>query len=103
VGLAHRLGPVTPKDGGHGELGNAVLLPRDRVVDWKEAHNHYLAVSRATPGQPVVHYVGAGWDGERRLPDAAGVVGLPRRLRAARRGARQVTLGATSAAASGTR
>ena len=54
-------GPVSPKKGGHGELGTAVLLPRDRVTDWKETDDHYLAVTRATPGVPAVHYVGAGW------------------------------------------
>jgi pectinesterase len=61
-------GPVAPKNGGHGELGNAVLLPRERVTDWKEAHGHYLAISRATPGQPVVHYVGAGWTASGDFP-----------------------------------
>jgi pectinesterase len=61
-------GPVARKNGGHGELGNAVLLPRERVADWKEAHNHYLAISRATPGQPVVHYVGAGWTASGDFP-----------------------------------
>ncbi len=61
-------GAVSPKNGGHGELGNAVMLPRERVVDWKEAHGHYLAVSRATPGQPVVHYVGAGWTASGDFP-----------------------------------
>jgi pectinesterase len=61
-------GPVAPKNGGHGELGTAVLLPRERVVDWKEAHNHYVAVSRATPGQPVVHYIGAGWTASGDFP-----------------------------------
>jgi pectinesterase len=54
-------GPVAPKSGGHGEMGTAVLLPRSTVADWKEAHGHYLAVSHATSGKPVVHYVGAGW------------------------------------------
>jgi pectinesterase len=61
-------GPVAPKNGGHGELGNAVLLPRERVVDWKEAHNHYVAVARAASGQPVVHYVGAGWTASGDFP-----------------------------------
>lgn len=54
-------GPVDPKSGGHGEMGTAVLLPRGAVADWKEAHGHYLAVSHATSGKPVVHYIGAGW------------------------------------------
>jgi pectinesterase len=61
-------GPVAPKNGGHGELGNAVLLPREQVTDWKEAHNHFLAVARATPGRPAVHYVGAGWTASGDFP-----------------------------------
>ena len=61
-------GPVAPKNGGHGELGTAVLLPRDRVVDWKEVQDHYVAVSRATPGQPVVHWIGAGWTASGDFP-----------------------------------
>jgi pectinesterase len=54
-------GAVSPKDGGHGDLGTTVLLPRDAVLDWKENSNHYLAISRARSGQPVTYYMGAGW------------------------------------------
>jgi pectinesterase len=54
-------GPVAPKNGGDGELGTAVLLPRGTVTDWKEVHGHYLAVARATAGRPAVHYIGSGW------------------------------------------
>jgi pectinesterase len=54
-------GPVLPKDGGHGDLGIAVLLPRAAVLDWKETSDHYLAISRARSGQPVDYYIGAGW------------------------------------------
>ncbi|MES2523985.1 MAG: DUF4861 domain-containing protein [Gemmatimonadota bacterium] len=54
-------GPTTPKKGGDGEIGTAVLLPRDRVRDWKETDKHYLAITHATPNVPVVHYSGAGW------------------------------------------
>jgi len=54
-------GPTAPKNGGHGEIGTAVLLPRDKVTDWKEVHGHYLAVSSATSGTPVVNYVGSAW------------------------------------------
>lgn len=61
-------GPVDPKNGGHGELGTAVMLPRDQVSDWKEADNHYLAVSHARSGQPVVHYIGAGWTASGDFP-----------------------------------
>ncbi|MFI5228115.1 MAG: DUF4861 domain-containing protein [Gemmatimonadales bacterium] len=54
-------GPILPKDGGHGELGIAVLLPRSAVTDWKETSTHYLALSHARSGVPVDYYIGAGW------------------------------------------
>jgi pectinesterase len=54
-------GPVLPKDGGHGDLGIAVMLPRDAVVDWKETSDHFFAVSRARSGEPVSYWTGAGW------------------------------------------
>ena len=54
-------GPLLPKDGGHGDLGTAVLLPREKVLDWKENGDHYFAVLTAKSGQPVVEYFGAGW------------------------------------------
>jgi len=61
-------GPTAPKNGGHGEIGTAVIIPRDRVADWKEEHGHYLAVSSATSGQPVVNYVGAAWTAAGDIP-----------------------------------
>ena len=61
-------GPVAPKNGGHGELGTAVLIPRDRLTDWKEIGNHYLAIGTARPGAPAVHYVGAGWTASGDFP-----------------------------------
>jgi pectinesterase len=61
-------GPFAPKNGGHGELGTAVLLPRERITDWKETPTHYLAISHATSGQPVVHYIGAGWTASGDFP-----------------------------------
>ena len=54
-------GPTTPKSGGDGETGTGLLLPRNRLRDWKENSNHYLAVTYAKPGEAVVHYVGGGW------------------------------------------
>jgi hypothetical protein len=46
------------------------MLPRDRVADWKELFNHYMAVSHARSGQPVVHYIGAGWTDSHDFRDA---------------------------------
>jgi pectinesterase len=63
-------GRVSPKSGGHGDLGTAVMLPRDRVADWKELFNHYMAMSHARSGQPVVHYIGAGWTDSHDFRDA---------------------------------
>ncbi|HEY0243549.1 MAG TPA: DUF4861 domain-containing protein [Gemmatimonadaceae bacterium] len=61
-------GPVAPKNGGHGELGTAVLIQRDRLTDWKETGNHYLAIGSARAGAPAVHYVGAGWTASGDFP-----------------------------------
>jgi pectinesterase len=54
-------GPILPKDGGHGELGIGILLPRSAVADWKETSTHYLVLSHARSGEPVDYYIGAGW------------------------------------------
>jgi pectinesterase len=54
-------GPVVPKDGGHGDLGTAVLIPRDAVSEWRENDDHYFLVSHTKPGEPVNYWIGAGW------------------------------------------
>lgn len=54
-------GPAERKNGGHGDLGTAVLVPSDRLGAVERAGRHYLATTTATPGAPVVSYVGAGW------------------------------------------
>ena len=56
-------GLMSPKDGGHDQLGIAVMLPRERVDDWKETDTHYLAISHAKSGELVTYYFGAGWTG----------------------------------------
>lgn len=54
-------GPVERKNGGHGQLGTAVLMENSRLVDTRETESHYVAVATAAPGVPTVQYVGAGW------------------------------------------
>lgn len=54
-------GPLLPKDGGHGDLGTAVMLPRESVAEWRENDDHYFAVSHARPGEAVSYWIGAGW------------------------------------------
>ena len=61
-------GPVAPKNGGHGELGTAVLIPRATLKDWKETGDHYLAIGTAQSGVPAVHYIGAGWTASGDFP-----------------------------------
>lgn len=56
-------GLMSPKDGGHDNLGIAVMLPKERLDDWKETDTHYLALSHARSGDPVTYYIGAGWTG----------------------------------------
>ena len=54
-------GPVERKNGGHGDLGTAVIVPTARVDAIRHEGRHDLAVVPATPGEPVVSYAGAGW------------------------------------------
>ncbi len=54
-------GPLVPKNGGHGDMGIGILLPKTAVVDWKETDTHYMAVSRAKSGESVSYWTGAGW------------------------------------------
>jgi pectinesterase len=61
-------GPVAPKNGGHGELGTAVMIQREKLSDWKETGDHYLAIGSATSGQPATHYIGAGWTSSGDFP-----------------------------------
>ena len=60
-------GPVENKygEGGHGDLGTAVMTDRARVTDMKETNDHYVLLATARSGQPVVHWIGAGWTGSR--------------------------------------
>jgi pectinesterase len=54
-------GRLLPKDGGHGDMGIGILLPRTAVVDWKETDKHYFALSHAKSGEAVSYWIGAGW------------------------------------------
>ena len=54
-------GPVARANGGHGDLGTAVLVPSETIVDRTHASDHHLLVMEAQPGHPAVHYVASGW------------------------------------------
>ncbi|HET8655402.1 MAG TPA: DUF4861 family protein [Longimicrobiaceae bacterium] len=56
-------GPIdTTYSGGHGDLGTGVVIDSAAVMATKDAAGHYLVLSTARSGQPVVFYTGAGWD-----------------------------------------
>jgi pectinesterase len=54
-------GPIERVTGGHGELGMATLVERERLAAVRETADHYVAVMRVRPGTPVVYYAGAAW------------------------------------------
>ncbi|HEX2209748.1 MAG TPA: DUF4861 domain-containing protein [Longimicrobium sp.] len=54
-------GPVERKNGGHGHLGTAILMPAAAFRDVSEIENHFLVSSTARSGVPAVQYAGAGW------------------------------------------
>ena len=64
-------GPVERKNGGHGRLGTAVLVPSEHLGEIARAGRHLLATFTATPGEPVVSYVGAGWTAGGDVDDVA--------------------------------
>jgi pectinesterase len=67
-------GPVEVKqgEGGHGDLGTAVLLEREALVETRELSDHYIAIATARPNVPAVSWVGAGWTGSRDLEGVEG-------------------------------
>ncbi len=54
-------GPVERKNGGHGFLGTAILMPSAQFTDVTEIENHFLVNSVARSGVLAVQYTGAGW------------------------------------------
>lgn len=64
-------GPIERVTGGHGELGMAALVERERLADLRETPDHYVAVMRVRPGTPVVSYAGAVWSASGDLDEPA--------------------------------
>ncbi|MDB6169584.1 MAG: hypothetical protein JWM88_2448 [Verrucomicrobia bacterium] len=44
-----------------GQLGLAIIVPRDAFAGYAEDALNQLILARARPGQPLRYYVGAGW------------------------------------------
>ncbi len=63
-------GPVATQNGGHGDLGAAVLTRTDRLADVTDAAGHHLLILEPPPASPAVVYVATSWT-------AAGEVGGP--------------------------
>lgn len=61
-------GPVERKNGGHGDLGTAVIVPTDAAqAVWREGR-HDLALVPVASGGTVVSYAGAGWTASGDVP-----------------------------------
>lgn len=58
-------GPIEQRTRGHGDLGTAVLIQQNQFIDFREINDHYIAIGKIRPGQPLVSYVGAGWTASR--------------------------------------
>ncbi len=45
----------------NGQLGTAVVLPREAFAGFAEDAKNELALARVTPGRPLRYLAGAGW------------------------------------------
>ncbi|WP_158567949.1 MULTISPECIES: glycoside hydrolase family 88 protein [unclassified Duganella] len=58
-----------PQHGADGNAACAIVLPG--ATGFVAQQGQYLALAAATPGQPLVYYLGAGWSKSGDFPDAA--------------------------------
>ena len=58
-------GPIEERTHGHGDLGTAVLVSKNQLIDFREIADHYITISKVAPGGTLVSYVGAGWTASR--------------------------------------
>jgi pectinesterase len=63
-------GPIAAGTGGHGDLGTAVLVAAPALIELKELDDHYVSISRLSPGQVLLSFVGAGWSASRDFAGA---------------------------------
>lgn len=70
----------TPADGSitqwvaqksNGALGTAIVVPSDAFQSFTEDARNHLILARATVGQPLRYYAGAGWDRSGQFADQA--------------------------------
>ncbi len=55
---------------GAGQLGTGVVMPADVFQSAKTVDDHFVAIGRARPGEPVVYWAGAGWSRSGDFPNA---------------------------------
>ncbi|HUP88180.1 MAG TPA: DUF4861 family protein, partial [Longimicrobiales bacterium] len=60
-------GAIEKRTHGHGDLGTAVLVQKNALVDFEEINDHYLTISKVAPNATLVSYVGAGWTASRDI------------------------------------
>lgn len=55
----------------NGQLGTAVIVPGPEFAGFAEDARNHLVLARVKPGQPLVHFAGAGWDRSGQFKDRA--------------------------------
>jgi hypothetical protein len=60
-----------PEAAPNGHTACAVVIPGGVTAGFTEADGNFLALGKAHPGKPFVHYLGAGWSKSGDFPDAA--------------------------------
>jgi len=60
-----------PEVAPNGSIACAVVIPNGAATGAAAADGNFLALGKAAPGKPFVHYLGAGWSKSGDFPDAA--------------------------------
>lgn len=55
----------------NGALGTAIVVASDAFQGFAEDERNHLILARATPGEPLRYYAGAGWDRSGQFADQA--------------------------------
>lgn len=60
-----------PEVAPNGSIACAVVIPNGAATGFAAAEGNFLALGKATPGKPFVHYLGAGWSKSGDFADPA--------------------------------
>lgn len=55
----------------HGNTACAIVIPEADTLNFEKTSDNLLLLATTNPGEPFVHYAGAGWSKSGHFPDAA--------------------------------